>query len=320
MSNLENKKEEDKFVCEFCKKCFTTSYNLKNHQKTAKFCLDIQNKPVEESYKCEYCNKGFNLKTVYNSHIGICKDKKAVEDEKLLTRVKELEKELKQKDILLAKLKTKVSSKDEIIKKLEKTNKELLKRPTTINNNNNNDNRQQNQYNIQFNQLFEKLPILNEANVNNRINELSNEENVNKYNFNNFYIESLEKIVYQLKDLSICTDSSRKMVVIKDESEKSVRMNAEEFLSKCFDYGSESITNHVIFTDKILNNIIDNDDSNNPRITSEMLDNFNDDRDNFLGRIRNNKANFFLTNDQTDNKIESTIVTKCVKQLEKCSK
>ena len=126
------------YICEFCNSCFTTSYNLKNHQKTAKFCLSKQNKPVEETYKCEFCNKGFNLKTVYNNHIAICKDKIAIKDEKLLTRINELEKELNEKDIIIVKLKTKLSSKDKIIKKLEKTNKELIHYSYTTNNNDKN--------------------------------------------------------------------------------------------------------------------------------------------------------------------------------------
>jgi hypothetical protein len=323
-------KENNSNVCEFCKKSFTNYNNLKVHQKTAKFCLQIQNKPIDDNYVCEHCNKNFNLKKVFNNHIAICKDKKAFEEkeqnDKLIERIKELENELKEKDkelnkkdILISELKVKVSSKDEIIKKLEKTNKELLKRPTTTSTSivNNNDNRQQNQYNIQFNQLFEKLPILNEENVNNKLNELTTEEKVNEYHFDNFYIEALEKMAYQLKDFSFCTDASRKIVVIKDKNEKSVKMNAEEFLSICFKYGSESILNHITFTDKIVDDKVNNFDRD---LTSEMLDIFNEDRDKFKNRIKSNKDNFFLTNNQNDNKVESTVVLNCVKQLEKCSK
>jgi hypothetical protein len=51
-----------------------------------------------------------------------------------------------------------------------------------------------------------------------------------------------------------------------------------------------------------------------------MLDNFNDDRDKFKLRMENNKDNFFLSSNNTDNKIESSIVIGCIKQLEKCSK
>ncbi len=335
-----SEKELKNFVCEFCNSNFVSSKNLKLHQNTAKFCLQLQNKQLEEKYKCEFCNKGFNLKAHLTSHNLNCKEKKAINDreqiEKYLKQLKEFEyklnqkdkeikekekllnqkeKEINKKDILISELKTKVASKDEIIKNLEKTNKELFNRPisTTITN----DNRQQNQYNIQFNQLFEKLPILNEENVTNKINELSTEEKVNQYDLNNFYKGALENMIFQLKDFSFCTDSSRKMVVIKDQSEKSIKMNAEEFLSKSFTLGAESILNHINFTDQIVNDRIDNND---PVITAEMLDLFNDDRDKFRERLKNNKENFFLSSNNTDNKIESTIVTGCIKQLEKCSK
>ena len=116
----------------------------------------------------------------------------------------------------------------------------------------------------------------------NRINELSSEENINEYDLDHFYPESLKKIIHQIKDLSFCTDPSRKIVVIKDESEKSVKMNAEEFLSKSFILGSESILKHITFVDQMVNERVDNSD---PRITTEMLDHFNDDRDKFIRRM-----------------------------------
>ena len=331
-----NEKESKNYICEYCNSSFISSKNLKLHQKTAKFCLQIQNKPIEENYRCEFCNKGFTIKAHLTSHNLNCKDKKTINDKEqiqtylnkirdleneLKHKSKEYENELKQKDKelnkknnLISELNGKLTSKNEVIKNLEKTNKELLNRPTTINNN---DNRQQNQYNIQFNQMFDKLPILNEENVNNRINELSTEEKVNQYDLNNFYKGALENMIFQLKDLSFCTDPSRKMVVVKDESEKSVKMNAEEYLSKCFKYGSESILNHITYTDQVVNDRIDNND---PYLTSEMLDLFNDDRDKFRRRIELNKENFFISSNNTDNRIESGVVTGCIKKLEKCSK
>jgi len=105
--------------------------------------------------------------------------------------------------------------------------------------------------------------------------------------------------------------------VIKDESENSVKMNAEEFLSKSFVLGSESIKNHITYVDQVVNDRIDNND---PKITSEMLDNFNDDRDKFRKRMEVNKDNFFSTTNQIDNKIEANVVLGYVKELEKCSK
>jgi hypothetical protein len=304
------------FACNFCKKSYTSQSNLNNHQKTAKFCLDLQNKLTSgELIRCEFCLKEFTTKKYLNQHNEICKQRKNVEQNDLKKELENYKKELENYKKENSELKVKLELKDEMIKKLEKQNKDLINRPSTTTTINNNDNRQQNQYNIQFNQLFEKLPILNEENVNNRINELSTEEKVNQYDLNNFYKGALENIIYQLKDFSFCTDSSRKMVVIKDETEKSVKLNAEEFLSKSFTLGSESIKNHITFTDQIVNDRIDNYD---PIITSEMLDLFNDDRDKFRERLKNNKENFFTST--LNNRIESGIVSGCIKQLEKCGK
>jgi len=299
------------FDCNFCKKTYTSQSNLNNHQKTAKFCLDLQNKLNNGSLiRCEFCLKEFTTKKYLNQHNEICKQKKLTEQTDLKKELEKLQKEI-------IELKLSVKLKDEIIQKLEKENKKLVSRPTSISNITNNDNRQQNQYNIQFNQLFENLPILNEININNKINELSTEEKANQYDLDNFYKEALESITYQLKDFSFCTDSSRKMVVIKDETEKSVKMNAEEFLSKSFDLGSESIKNHITYVDQIVDNRVENYDR---KITSKMLDHFNEDRDNFRKRMENNKDNYFLTNNQTGNKIEAGVVLSCIKKLEKLTK
>ena len=299
------------FSCNFCKKSYTSQSNLNNHQKTAKFCLSLQNKLNNgELIRCEFCLKEFATKKYLNQHNDICKQKKVEEQNDVKNELENYKKEI-------IELKIKLQLKDEIIKKLEKQNKELLNRPTTTSIVNNNDNRQQNQYNIQFNQLFEKLPILNEENVNNRLNELSTVDKINQYDLNNFYKGALENMIYQLKDLSFCTDPSRKMVVIKDETQKSIKLNAEEFLSKSFTLGSESIKNHITFADQIVNERVDNND---PHITTEMLDSFNEDRDKFIRRMETDQENFFLSSNNTNNKIESGIVSKCIKQLDKCSK
>ena len=309
----------DTYNCNFCKKSYTSQSNLNNHQKTAKFCLDLQNKLNNgDLIRCEYCLKEFTTKKYLNQHIETCKHKKTLEQNDLKKENENLLKEISNLKLKLEFKDEKLKDKDEIIKKLEKEineYKKLINRPTTTITNN--DNRQQTQYNFQFNKLFESLPILNEVNVNNKINELSTEEKVNQYDLNHFYKEALEGIVYQLKDFSFCTDPSRKMVIIKDESEKSIKMNAEEFLSKSFTFGSESIKNHITYVDQIVNERIDNNDR---LITSEILDNFNNDKDNFNRRMETNSDNFFLTTNQTNNKIESAIVLKCIKQLEKCSK
>jgi hypothetical protein len=51
----------NKFTCDYCQKEFSTKGNLKLHQKTAKYCLNLRNKEIEEnnkehlvSFQCQY--------------------------------------------------------------------------------------------------------------------------------------------------------------------------------------------------------------------------------------------------------------------------
>ena len=71
------------FECVYCKKEFTSSSILKNHKKTANYCLKIQEKydiTIEEtdleienkSYQCKFCNKNFSSKICFQKHLDIC--------------------------------------------------------------------------------------------------------------------------------------------------------------------------------------------------------------------------------------------------------
>jgi hypothetical protein len=266
--------------------------SLRYHQKTTKFCLQLQNKELkeEEKFICNFCTRDFTLKQTYNNHVLICKEKKAVEEKDTQKSLKELKEEIqelkqeKQKlkeehQIEIQKLKEEVSNchltikfKDEQIAKLEKTNNELISRPTsttqTIYDN------RKTQYNIQFNQLFDKLDILNEDSVNKRISIMSEENQLKEYDFGNFIPGFSKNLINVLKDLSFCTDKSRKIVVIKDENSNSIKMSVEEMLGKCLELGTESIRNHFTLTEQIVDDKINNNDET---LTSEMLDKFESD-------------------------------------------
>jgi hypothetical protein len=280
---------ESLFTCKYCNNKYKSISSLNCHQKTAKFCIQLQNREVkvEEKYICEHCNKDFNLKHVYNNHTLVCKEKKAKEEintQQNLEQLKEEIQKLKEENSkIIEKLKEEnfktieensslkliIKFKDEQIEKLEKINKELINKPTstTINNNDN----RKTQYNIQFNQLFEKLDILNESNVNKRINGLSEEHQIKSYKVDNFIKEFGERLIYALKDLTFCTDQSRKTVVIKDENSKSVKMTVEEMISKCLELGTEGIKNHFTIVEQDVDDRIENCDET---LTSEMLDIF----------------------------------------------
>ena len=62
------------FICIYCNKEFTSKSILRNHQKSAKYCLKIQTEfnlipenkiEIEQkSYPCKHCGKSFNEKLV----------------------------------------------------------------------------------------------------------------------------------------------------------------------------------------------------------------------------------------------------------------
>jgi len=117
-------KEEIK--CEFCNTEFKYRSSLKNHMKTAKFCLDIQNKVEVKNneFICEHCNYEFRAKRNLQSHLLICKEKmifnikdelkkqydeeiKLIKDEIKLLKEKHLE-EINEQKIYIASLEAKL--------------------------------------------------------------------------------------------------------------------------------------------------------------------------------------------------------------------
>lgn len=59
--------------CIYCKAVLQTSYSLKQHQNTAKYCLSKQNKDLLHQHLCSACDKGFTRKSSLDDHLKICK-------------------------------------------------------------------------------------------------------------------------------------------------------------------------------------------------------------------------------------------------------
>ena len=133
------------FECQYCKKKYSTKWNLANHQKTAKYCIKIQKEQNTEqnntdtlSYDCEYCKKSFTSKHRLNKHVENCLEKsnkllKQKEDENAVLalqlseaqdRIIDLENQLKT---------VRLEVENELIKerndKLETTVEEIAKQP-----------------------------------------------------------------------------------------------------------------------------------------------------------------------------------------------
>jgi hypothetical protein len=117
-------------ICNFCNKSFVNAIVLKNHQKTAKFCIEMQkrsnqnetnNNELEISYNCEYCDKKFTQKISLKTHYNSCKAKKDLdlkeEKEKEINKLKiKYEKEINE---------LKISNEKEIIYLKEEKEKEI---------------------------------------------------------------------------------------------------------------------------------------------------------------------------------------------------
>ncbi len=119
--------------CEFCKKTFSSKSALTYHQKTAKYCLKIQGKDfADKNYTC-LCEKIFYNKHHYETHIKTCK-KEIINDVIFYQeKIKELEKIIIEKDILISKLEGSI----EVYKEDHQAFVDIAKQPkntTTTNN------------------------------------------------------------------------------------------------------------------------------------------------------------------------------------------
>nr|QBK87936.1 MAG: hypothetical protein LCMAC202_02970 [Marseillevirus LCMAC202] len=59
-------------TCEYCGAIFTQLYNLRKHQRSAKYCLQLRGGDSSEEYTCEYCKKGYGRKDALYKHQRIC--------------------------------------------------------------------------------------------------------------------------------------------------------------------------------------------------------------------------------------------------------
>jgi hypothetical protein len=66
--------------CQYCEKVFAYKGTLVNHQKTAKYCLEMQGKNVI-LFDCQYCRKNFTSQQNLKEHTSICKEKEKLNEQ-----------------------------------------------------------------------------------------------------------------------------------------------------------------------------------------------------------------------------------------------
>ncbi len=181
--------------CEFCRQLLSNKSSLKNHQKTAKYCLKKQGQ-ISKLFECTYCTKYLSTKQHLKYHLKSCREKKEkeLEEDKEINKVRILE------DMYKARIKSLETQVTELQKTIERISLES-QRPN-VTNNFINDNRIQ--------QLNNLIPITDE-----RIEHHSQYLTIDHIK-NGASGLSKFSIDHPYKDGIICVDFSRKKIMYKD--------------------------------------------------------------------------------------------------------
>ena len=121
--------------CQYCKKVFNNKYTLNQHQKTAKYCLEIQGS-VNNSFICTYCDKTLCTNDRLNYHYQSCKEKQKkdmIKDVEMENKI--LHKTIEEKNEYIAKLEAKLEKFEDTVTTivLSKTEKKATTNNTTNN-------------------------------------------------------------------------------------------------------------------------------------------------------------------------------------------
>lgn len=192
--------------CEFCKKTLSNKGSLVQHQKTAKYCLQIQGK-INDKYICVFCNTNYTTKQHLINHEKKCKDNNIeifkssiLKNREYETKIKDLESEN-----LLLKGAIKVYEKN------QECLHEIAKNPKTTKTTNNTTN------NTKILSIQTPLDFDNKEKIQNIINDKYNSSYLHdgQKGVAKFAVEHILKD--EQGDLSyICTDPSRYVFKYKD--------------------------------------------------------------------------------------------------------
>ena len=188
--------------CNFCKNTFNSKSSLKNHQKTARYCLKIQG-VKSKKYICLICEKTFSNNYNLSVHTVSCNQSKTAI--KLKKNLDNIESRLEQTINLLEQKEHTIQDQKKTIKdlqdKLENIAIKAVQRPTTKN--------------TQINNYIQQLKPITQEHL---IDSLPNLTIDHIIKGPEGYAEYALK--YPLKDRMLCSDYSRRKVKFKDKDGK----------------------------------------------------------------------------------------------------
>lgn len=198
--------------CQHCGQILKSISSLKQHQKTAKYCLLKQNKESPEEYSCIACSAMFTLKSSLYKHLQICKEN--TPEKEIIRQYKSREKQL-------------VSSYEEKLKEKDITIKEQKMIIKDLQSGYKNQLRMQNKdLQLLVEKAISRPSIINQTTITQIINNmLPITDDYLKEQAKYLTLEHVKNgadgyakyaLDYPLKDRIICTDLSRKKGKYKD--------------------------------------------------------------------------------------------------------
>lgn len=229
--------------CEYCKKIFSSKTNLRVHQNSAKYCINLRNNKESEDdkqkvdekkvdFNCNFCQKSLFSKFRLNQHLKTCKEKiYQTYEEQLKTLKRQIELSVETEKKLINdkyELEAKCNNAYEYISKLETQVKELqsqiidlayiaIEKPSNVTNNTHNSN---NTTKMIDNRVLNMVPMdLTKESITRALEEKFTEQHLLKgqKGVAEFCVESI-LVTPEKKYLMKCTNASRKMFMLIDEN------------------------------------------------------------------------------------------------------
>jgi hypothetical protein len=219
--------------CQYCKKTFNNKYTLGQHQKTAKYCLDLQG-IANTSFICTYCSKKLCTNDRLYTHYQSCKEKNKIEVTKdieaqnvyLKKTLSEKNEYISKLEENIAKLEAKLEKFENVVSNIAATTHMLKAKATKTDMSTTNSNNTMNVQNITVNNVLN----LSEERVKKVLSERLNynvvyagQAGLATFVVDNILKDETGKLIYR------CVDSSRQMFEFVDENGETIRdMKAEK--------------------------------------------------------------------------------------------